>query len=258
MNSEAILNKKWIWTDEYFISSYEVDANGKASLPTLSKFMQETAYNHANHLEFGYHQLKEKNLFWVLSRLLIKIERYPKWGDKIQIRTWPSGVERLFAYRDFRVLTEQGTPIAAAVTAWLILDAQKRRPQRPDELKDRIKLLPNERALEERPAKIPGLSNPVEGRFFPVRYSDLDLYNHVNNAKYIEWILDSFPGEMHREFSVTEFEINFLSEAKLGDEAAIHTEKIEDEDVSLVFGHCIKRKADNRDICLASSRWKKE
>jgi medium-chain acyl-[acyl-carrier-protein] hydrolase len=256
MNTEAIVDKKWIWTDEYLISSYEVDAKGKAALPTLSKFMQETAYNHANHLEFGYHQLKEKNLFWVLSRLLIKIDKYPQWGDKIQIRTWPSGVERLFAYRDFRILDEQGAAIAAAVTAWLMLDAQKRRPQRSDELKARIKLLPNERALEERPAKIPGLSNPVEGRFFPVRYSDLDLYNHVNNAKYIEWILDSFPAEMHRGFAVTEFEINFLSEAKLGDEAAILTGKL--EDASLAFGHCIKRKADNRDICLARTKWKKE
>jgi medium-chain acyl-[acyl-carrier-protein] hydrolase len=254
MNTEAMMDKKWIWTDEYLISSYEVDAKGKASLPTLSKFMQETAYNHANHLEFGYHQLKEKNLFWVLSRLLIKIDRYPKWGDKIQIRTWPSGVERLFAYRDFRVLDEKGTQLAAAGTVWLMLDAQKRRPQRAEELKARIKLLPNERALEQRPAKIPGLSNPVEGRFFPVRYSDLDLYNHVNNAKYIEWILDSFPAEMHREFTVTEFEINFLSEAKLGDEAAILTEKL--EDASPAFRHCIIRKADNRDICLARTRWK--
>jgi medium-chain acyl-[acyl-carrier-protein] hydrolase len=256
MNSEGILEKEWIWTDEYLISSYEVDAKGKASLPTLSKFMQETAYNHADHLEFGYHQLKEKNLFWVLSRLLIKINKYPKWGDKIQIRTWPSGMERLFAFRDFRILDKQGNPIGAASTAWLMLDAHKRRPQRPDELKARIKLLPNERALEDKPAKVPGLSSPVEGAFFPVRYSDLDLYNHVNNAKYIEWILDSFPEEMHREFAVTEFEINFLSEAKIGDEAAIHTEKL--EDASPAFRHCIKRKADNRDICRARTGWKKE
>jgi acyl-ACP thioesterase len=256
MNFEAVVEKKWIWTDEYLISSYEVDAKGRASLPTLSKLMQETAYNHAHHLEFGYHQLKEKNLFWVLSRLLIKIDKYPKWGDKIQIRTWPSGVERLFAFRDFQILDEKGIPIGAAGTTWLMLDANKRRPQRPDELIKTNGLFPDQRALEERPAKVPGLSNPVEGVFFPVRYSDLDLYNHVNNAKYIEWIIDSFPEEMHREFAVTEFEINFLSEAKMGDEAAIHTEKL--EDASPAFRHCIKRKADNRDICLARTGWKKE
>jgi medium-chain acyl-[acyl-carrier-protein] hydrolase len=256
MKTEAILEKKWMWTDEYYISSYEVDARGKASLPTLSKFMQESAYNHANHLEFGYHQLKEKNLFWVLSRLSIKIDRYPQWGDKIKLCTWSSGVERLLAFRDFRLLDEQGAVIAAAVTAWLILDAHKRRPQRTDELKARVKLLPDQRALEERPVKIPGLSHPtMEGAFFPVRCSDLDLYNHVNNAKYIEWILDSFPGEMHREFAVAEFEINFLAEARIGDEAAIHTEKL--KDAPLAFAHCIKRKADNRDICLARTAWKK-
>jgi hypothetical protein len=52
--------KKWIWADEYLIRSYEVDAMGRASLHTLSKFMQETAYNHANHLEFGYVHFKKK------------------------------------------------------------------------------------------------------------------------------------------------------------------------------------------------------
>ena len=254
MTSETAA-KKWLWTSAYLVNSYEVDARGKVTLPTLGKLMQETAYNHANHLGFGYHQLKEKNLFWVLSRLSIKVDKYPNWGDKIQIRTWPTGVERLFAYRDFRILDEQGTPIGAAGSAWLMLDVEKRRPQRPDELKDRIKSLPADRALEERPAKIPPPSTVTPGVFFPVRYSDLDLYNHVNNAKYIEWILDSFPGELHREFEVAVFEINFLYETKIGDEVAIHTEKLGDSPPA--FRHGIKRKQDDRDVCLARTEWKK-
>jgi acyl-ACP thioesterase len=255
MNTESEIEKKWIWTDEYIISSYEVDAKGQAPLTTLIKLMQETAYYHADHLDFGYHQLKAKNLFWVLSRLLIKIDRYPKWNDKIQVQTWPSGTERLFAFRDFLILDESGNPIGAAGTAWLMLDDQKRRPQRPVELVAKNHLIPDQRALEQRPAKVPALTAPVKGMFFPVRYSDLDLYNHVNNTKYIQWILDSFPVEMHQDYAITEFEINFLLEAKMGDETAIHSQK---ENASPEFFHCVKRKADNRDICMARTIWKKE
>lgn len=249
--------KKWTWDDEYLVSSYEVDARGMMPLPTLGKFMQETAYHHANHLDFGYDQLKEQGLFWVLSRLLISIDKYPRWGDKIRVSTWPSGVEGLIAYRDFKVLDVQGNRIGAAGSAWLMLDSERHRPQRPELLKERNGLFPTERTLDRRPAKIPSLTEPKEGMFFPVRYSDLDLYDHVNNAKYMQWILDSYPEELLRRNEIALFEINFLAEAKMGDEVAIHTERIESPISSAIsFRHSIKRKSDARDICLAEVIWR--
>ncbi|MCX6582778.1 MAG: thioesterase [Candidatus Aminicenantes bacterium] len=255
--TEKYSGKKWTWEDEYLVSSYEVDARGSMPLPSLGKFMQETAYNHANHLDFGYDQLKEQGLFWVLSRLLISIDKYPRWGDKIRVRTWPSGVEGLLAYREFKVLDAQGNPIAAASSAWLMLDSEKHRPQRPELLKDRNGLFPTECALDRRPAKILSLTEPKEGMFFPVRYSDLDLYDHVNNAKYMQWILDSYPEELLRRNETTIFEINFLAEAKMGDDVAIHTQEIETPPSPVFsFRHSIKRKSDARDICLAEVSWK--
>ncbi|HLP48920.1 MAG TPA: acyl-ACP thioesterase domain-containing protein, partial [Candidatus Kapabacteria bacterium] len=216
--------KKWTWEDEYLISSYEVDARGRMPLPTLGKFMQETAYNHANHLGFGYEQLKEQGLFWVLARLLVTIHKYPRWDDKIRVRTWPSGIEGLFAYRDFKVLDAQDQPIAVASSAWLMLDAEKHRPQRQELLKERNGFFPVERSLPRRPAKIPPLTAPTVDEPFPVRYSDLDLYDHVNNAKYMQWLLDSYPEKILRQNEIATFEINFAAEAKMGDEVVIHTE----------------------------------
>ena len=250
---------KWTWEDEYLISSYEVDASGKMPLPTLGKFMQESAYNHANHLDFGYEQLKRKGLFWVLSRLLITIDKYPCWGDKIRIRTWTTGVEGLFAYRDFKVLDVKGEPIGGASSAWLILDTAKHRPQRQDMLKERNIFFSTEHALDRRPAKIPPLTEPMVGMSFPVHYSDLDLYGHVNNAKYMQWIMDSYPEELLRQNEIAIFEINFLAEAKMNDEIAIYTERIKSitsDFPKFSFRHSIKRKSDNRDICLAETRWR--
>ncbi len=162
----------------------------------------------------------------------------------------------MFAYRDFLFMDEQEVPIGAASSGWLMLDAEKRRPQRPTELKEKNHLFPEERALDRRPLKIQTLSEPEKGPSFPVRYSDLDLYNHVNNAKYIQWILDSYPEEMNREYEVTTFEINFVSEAKMGDEVAIYTERLKSSSSEPAFHHGIKRKADNRDICLAETMWR--
>jgi acyl-ACP thioesterase len=253
--NENFSEKKWTWEDEYLISSYEVDAHGRMPLPNLGKFMQETAYNHANHLGFGYEHLKKQGLFWVLSRLLITINKYPHWGDKIRVRTWPSGVEGLFAYRDFKVLDSNGEIIGAAGSAWLILDTEKHRPQRQELLKERTTLFSTERALDRRPAKITSLTEPATGVPFNVRFSDLDLYDHVNNAKYMQWIVDSYPEDILRQHEITSFEINFVAETKMGDEVVIHTQRIEPSVPGLLFRHEIKRKSDNHDICLAEIQW---
>ena len=95
------------WTDQYLITSYEVDSRGKAPVTSILRFLQETAYIHAFKLGWGYEQLQENKTFWVLSRMLIKMKRYPAWREKINIRTWGTGVEGLFAYRDFRISDEQ-------------------------------------------------------------------------------------------------------------------------------------------------------
>jgi acyl-ACP thioesterase len=247
------------WTDEYLVSSYEVDPMGKLPLQSLGKFLQETAYHHANHLEFGYSHLKEKGLFWVLSRLVIKMNRYPGWTDKIYIRTWPSGVESLLAYRDFQVLDAQENVIGKAGSAWLMLDSVRRRPQRMTLLKEKVHLFPDKEALKEKPEKLPNLSQPEAGPVFPVRYSDLDLYDHVNNARYMQWVLDNYPPEMHRKYEVSCFEINFLNESKLGDDISILTENVSDGDTEQepLFLHSVLRQSDKRAVCLTRIRWKK-
>ncbi len=247
--------KHWIWTDEYLIASYDVNAGAIASPTTLARFFQETAYNHAYHLEFGYEHLKANNQSWILSRLLVKIERYPQWREKIRVMTWPSGVDGLFAFRDFKILAEDGTTISLATSAWLILDSEKHRPLRPDSLKALDHLIPSDRALERRPSKLNRLANPIKNPLFPVRYSDIDLYNHVNNVKYIQWIIDSFPPAYHSDLLITEFEINFLSEAKLGDNVSVHTENTGKTPGGQVFLHAVKRESDDREVILARTIW---
>ncbi len=249
------MDKQWIFNEEYVVTSYEADPKANASLTTLCKFMQETAYHHAHHLGFGYEHLQKVNTFWVLSRLYIEVDRYPAWDDRVIVRTWPSGVEGILALRDFRFFDSQGDVLGNATTSWLILDSVRRRPQRQDELKKSSRFWHEERSMGRNAEKIPKLTGPVPGPFFPVRYSDLDLYDHVNNAKYVEWILDSYPLQMHRDKRVASFEINFLAETKIEDHAAIFTERSEENTGFEEYRHSVRRRDDDRDVCLARVKW---
>ena len=243
------------WEDEYSISFYEVDTKNEVFLPILWSFMQETAWHHADHLKVGYLDLAENNSFWALSRLFIQMDEYPRWGDKIRIKTWLAGMGRLFALRNFSIINPKGEIIGTARSAWLVLDLKSRRPQRVEPLFKRILPLLDRPAEAEEPEKIPDSVHPREENLFKVRYSDIDMHHHVNNTKYIEWVLDRYPYEMNQTHHIHTFEINFLAESSHGDEISVHTEPFGDSPPA--FLHSVFRKGDGRELCRARVSWKR-
>ncbi len=70
-----------VWEEEIHVRSYDVDSAGKLRLSSLFNYFQETAGKHATHLGAGYGVLKDRGLFWVLSRAKIRIHRLPAWGE---------------------------------------------------------------------------------------------------------------------------------------------------------------------------------
>jgi medium-chain acyl-[acyl-carrier-protein] hydrolase len=231
-----------------------VDTKNEVFLPTLWNLMQETAWNHATHLKLGYSDLADQKYFWVLSRLSIYMDEYPGWGEKIKVKTWLAGMGRLFALRYFSIINPTGKTISTAKSAWLVLDLKSRRPQRIGPLFKKVLPLLDHPAEEEEPEKIPDAVHPREENLFKVRYSDLDMHHHVNNTKYIEWVLDHYPFEMHRKYHIHTFEINFLAEASHGDEISIHSEPSGDSPPA--FLHSVFRKRDGRELCRAKIKWK--
>ena len=244
-----------IWTDSYKINSFEVDPTRRATVQTLCKFMQESAWNHAGALKLGFSQMQKRALMWAISRLKIQIYDLPRWGQTVRIKTWPAGIYRLFALRDFQILNEASGLMAEATSAWLILDESMRRPTRIEPLFQEMKIPMGKNLLEGCLEKLPSPQEPQTHPFFPVRFSDLDWYNHVNHTRYVQWILDAYSVEFHGCFQVSSLEIDFLSETRYGDEVSIRTQELKDSPPS--FLHSILRKKENHEICIARVSWKK-
>lgn len=249
------LKKPQTWEDAYLVNFYEVDAKNRILLPNLWKYMQETAWNHANRIGIGYSELSLNDFFWVLSRLTININEYPGWGDRIRVKTWLLESSRLFAFRDFSIVKEDGRIIGGAKSAWVVLNSKTRKPQRIEPFLKELHPLPDQHGGKTALDKLPAPGAPNEETFFTVRYSDLDLNLHVNNSRYIEWILNSYSFEMNQTHHISTLEINFLAESNLGDELSVQSEK--QNDSAPAFLHTMIRKADGRELCRARVRWKK-
>jgi medium-chain acyl-[acyl-carrier-protein] hydrolase len=243
---------KRIWDDRYRVGWNEADINNQASLVTISNWLQETAGRHAQHLGFGFDKATRENLIWVVVRLLIKMDRYPAWKDEITVRTWPRGLDGLFAMRDFLILDKDQQRIGGASSQWFVLDAETRKPRPAEIVRDTIPLILPDRATDEEPEKImlPGDLHGISS--VKASFTELDMHGHVNNSRFVEWILNVFPVEVHRDHLLHSFMIEFLSEVRLGEEIRIYSNS--GLHPSLLRG---VRKPDDRTLFRARLEWVK-
>jgi acyl-ACP thioesterase len=173
--------------------------------------MQEAARNHAHKLGWGVQLLKSKQQFWVLSRMIISIDEYPTTGTSIEIETWPKDKEKIFALRDFLVRQDEKI-IARGTSSWALLQLPSRRPASLDGFGDIMTARKDMHAITETPQKLPSVEKP-DGTFtHQVVFSELDQNGHVNNGRYINWLMDTFLTDFHRANRVQTMQLNYLAE----------------------------------------------
>ncbi|HYK87751.1 MAG TPA: acyl-ACP thioesterase domain-containing protein [Acidobacteriota bacterium] len=239
------------WEEQLLIHSYDVNLSRRLTMESLLRYFQEAAWNHAEHLGRGYSHLLARNQVWVLSRMMVVVDSYPEWGETVLLRTWPCGSVSLLALRDFEMLDQNGGRLLGATTGWLVLDLQSRRPQRIEPILESISEFPRHRALEMEAPRLAAISVVDAGAGREVRYSDLDLNDHVNNAAYTRWILDTYPIDFHRAYRLRSIALNFLAEVGEDDSVIIRKADVEE----LRFAHTVQRSIDGTDVCRAELIW---
>jgi len=242
------------------VHTYELDPANRLSIPALAGFLQEAAGHNSHALGFSPMQLMERGLTWVLSRLRVRLRELPGWQARVSVQTWPSGLDRLFALRDYRMRVD-GREIGTATSGWLLLEAKSRRPVRPQSHPDLQHLLHPERSPAAGLAKLPGAEggeHPLLERELAVRYSDLDMNLHANNTRYVEWALEAVPPEVLHGKRLAEMDIDFLAEAEQGERilSRSYGPQARSSQDERGFRHILLRSSDGREVARARSLWR--
>lgn len=201
-----IVEEGLVFRQNFSIRSYEIGADKTASIETMMNHLQETALNHvksAGLLGNGFGSTPEmckKNLIWVVSRMQVLVDRYPTWGDVVQVDTWvaasgKNGMRRDWLIRDCNT----GDILMRASSLWVMMNKETRRlAKMPDEVRAEIgsHFVDTPPIIDEDSRKLPKLNDEtadyIRSGLTP-RWNDLDVNQHVNNVKYIGWILESAP-----------------------------------------------------------------
>jgi medium-chain acyl-[acyl-carrier-protein] hydrolase len=251
-----------LYRKEFSIHSYELDFEGLTRPVSLLNFLQDAAGEHAAHLGWSVLDLLKRNMTWVLSRYHVRVERYPAWGERIVVLTWPSGRHGYFALRDFEVSDADGRTVVAATTSWMILDLGRKQPLKVDDI------LPNnfvveKRALADDFAPLPVLERPDRELSFRVDLGHLDLNRHVNNAVYVQWALETVPWEISRCQRPVDVEVAYRAEAFFEEPILSRLQAVPasaapgaEKDPEPVFLHQIVNASTGAELTRLRSRWR--
>ena len=239
-------------TDYYNITSYHADFTQQLAPVSLFCFLQESAWRHANSRGFGLSHLAKKNEFWVLAKMHVRINRMPNWTENIRLETWGKKPELLTAFRDFEFFDIDNQSIIIATSSWHILNKQTHRPTALSHFADDFPIV-HRHVIEEKPQKIQiPPSNVVKTTVYAVLPSDIDMNQHVNNTKYVQWAMDCIPFEFQKQHALREISVNFLSEVHIGESYFIESYQEEQ-----TFTHLIVSEKENRKLAAVQSVWKK-
>ncbi len=189
----------------------------------VARILEQAAAQHAAALGVGIGDLRKSGRAWMLVQLGILARRWPDPGETLDVLTWPSRrTAGARAWREFEIRSGSGEPLVEAASVWLIVDLERRRPVRLPRFLLELDFPDKETAVRLAPPPEPPLHQPGHFRR-TVEPSDLDINNHVNNGKWLEWAEAAADAE-----DALAVQFDFLEEARLGEEIHVLTWRRED------------------------------
>lgn len=239
---------------EFELRYFEIDKSGKASPITMLTLLQETAADHCYSAGESLLSLMSQNLGWVLLSGIMEMDRYPDYKEKIIIRTWLSKYHYIRGIRENIIYDENYNIIGKARGLWLFFDIEKRRPTKIlNNYKEKWSFC-EETCIEHNiSVKIDTIDSSLYVKKFKVNAYDTDTNKHVNNIRYLQWLIESIPEEFTDNYYLHSIDGRFIAEAQYGDVIISLTDIGNDENS---FVHTIHLEGKNQTCVTAKTVWR--
>lgn len=215
-----------IYSHEWEINFTQCAPNGYLKYVDLCNLLQLTAAEHSILGGLSFNDMQVFNQAWVLSRIRIEIKSLPKWQDKVVVKTWIESLQGSSSVRNIEMYLN-GEKIAGATTFWVVFNTKIRKAEALALPHEHYEKFPDWHATEMPFSRINVLKETVAVSERKVVLSDLDIVNHVNNTKYLEWCLDTLDVKSVLRKEIVALEMNFLRELNLDDDVKICADWVE-------------------------------
>lgn len=240
---------------QFKLRYFEMNNVGFASPTAILTLLEETAADHCYSIDHSLYQLADQNIGWVLISGIMQMERYPRYKENITIRTWLSKYSTVKGFRESIIYDDHNNIIGRARGLWVFFDIEKKRPVRIfDDIKEKWSFC-NEYSINHNISqKIEPIENADYELKFKINKYDTDMIKHVNNIKYLQWVVESIPDEIIENYYLYSIDGRFIAEAHYGQTIISMTK---DDTNANSFIHTIKIEGTDKVCATAKTIWKK-
>lgn len=253
---DTIKEEKYCWEKTYPIKYYEMDFNKVLKPSALLNFLQDMATKNAEMLGFGPSFVFSNNYAWFLIKYTMEFDDYPCDLDELLLKTEARGYSKIIANRDFEIWTTDNKKLGRVASNWMLVDLETKRPLNLSKVIDYMptfekretdlqfnKIMPLE--------KIPEKTNYE--KTFEIRFDDIDVNQHVNNANYIIWAFEALPYKFREKHKLKTLDITYKKEIAYGHSIISQVELDLETKTST---HVLKNESTQEELCLVSANWK--
>ena len=246
-------------TTRTVIHGHYTDVRNRLFIKTLCDLFNDVANKQTLLLGVDVDTFQARGITWMLHKIHIRVSRMPVKGEEVLLETWPSGADRLFATRDFHIVTPEGEELVKLTSEWMVIDLERRRPVR---LPENVLCLAKhyEGVVRDLSFELDVKTVPHEftgARRFVASYEHIDFNLHVTQASYVGWLTNSLPYDFLKSHKLEDLEVVFehevLPESEVDSAYLFH----EEHDRTVVF-HRVNAVSGDRTHCVARSVYMKE
>jgi acyl-ACP thioesterase len=179
----------------------DIDRAGRLRFDAACRHIQDIGQDHLRELGF-----EDTHPLWIVRRTMVDLIRPIEFQDMLRLRRWCSGTSNRWCEMRVRIDGRKGGLIESEAF-WININRETQGPARISD--DFIEALQRttdvDRLRWKAYLKAGERANADEIRPFPIRVSDIDLFDHVNNSVYwsvIEDYLAGYPELMEKPLRV--------------------------------------------------------
>lgn len=192
------------------------DRNSVMDLPAMLDMFQDMAGIHADTVGIGAIEMEERGLFWIVSKIRLRVNRRPQVGEMLNAVTWIQPAERASCERDFAISAD-GEWLAYVKSMWAALrrDNGRLAPMADFYPDADFTIAPPDDESFTRLSKNFDDAEPVGE--YTIRSVDIDRGGHMNNVNYVRALLGCFTCDQLEEMDIKELDMQFLMQCYEGE-----------------------------------------